>query len=235
MPRIALGLAIAVIIGCGGGSGGGSTSLPDPLVKAINASSDSTALDVVLNETVIANNLGYLQAVAGYSTVAPGDYDVLSMEDGVPETQTAEAFVFSSDRSYLVVASGLASVANPDLEKRLRTTIIQVDRNAPNGNKARLVIFHAYNRAVGLQTPNLDFQNPGNTPQFAVKDIGFAGGSIRDIDSGMQTFVARRSETEFEVTPQVTFDFLPGKIYIAIIAGQEDDLNHPPAISIIQI
>ena len=34
--------------------------------------------------------------------------------------------------------------------------------------------------------------------------------------------MARRNGAEFEITPQVTFTFGPGKIYVAIVGGTED-------------
>lgn len=221
-------IALLIVLGCGG-SGNNVTIAPDPVVGFVNASSNSTAIDALVNETQIGNDVAFrgrspLTAGAlGFQAFEPGEYDFTVQESADPEnTQAIETSTLERDKSYLFVAAGQVTPPNTELEKRLRPIVAEFDRSAPNGGKARLIIVHAYDRAVGFETPPIDFQNPGDNPLFKETNITYAGGRTALIDAGTQTFVARRSGAEFDLTPQATFDFEGGKIYVAIVAGIED-------------
>jgi hypothetical protein len=228
--RIISGLvAIAVVFGCGGANTN-SLQAPDPVVAFINASPDGDALDAFLNNIQLGNNVPYLSssprsgAVTTFRSVEPGDYDVRIEPDGAPENGDVTTQNLTRDTSTLTTAMGLVDPAG-ELNKRLQTFSFQVDRSKPNGEKARLVIVHALIASPGFDTPAIDFRNPDDNPLTNVQNIEFGGNNTALIDSGNQTFVARISGTEFEITPQATFNFGAGKIYAAIVCGIEDEVG----------
>lgn len=234
-------IALLVILGCGG-SNTNDNIPPEPLVTFINASTNSTAIDALLNDTQIANNVPHLGfsptagGVATFSSFEPGEYDVTVVESSDPETQESIVENLTRDAAYLFFAAGLVNPPVIDQDKRLRPVLLQIDRTQPNGDKAAIFIFHAYNRAEGFQTPNLDFRNPGDTPVINEQDIAFAGIKGVLVDAGEQTFVARRNGTEFDVTPPTTFTFGGGKAYVAIIKGIEGGTGtSAPGITFVEI
>lgn len=226
--RIISGLvAIAVVFGCGG-SNTNPLQAPDPLAAFINASPDGTALDAFLNEIQLANNVAYLSssprsgAVTTFRSVEPGEYDVRVEPDGAPENGDVAVQNLNRDTSSLVVAAGLVDPMG-DFNKRLQSFTFQVDRSKPNGEKARLIIFHGWIASAGFDTPAIDFRNPEDNPLTNVQNIEFGGNNTALIDSGNQTFVARINGSEFEITPHATFNFGAGKIYAAVVCGIEDE------------
>lgn len=231
-------LAAAICVaGCGGATSG-VVVLPDPVIRFINVSPNSTGMNMLLNDTLIGNNVPYLGSSASFASIEQGDYDVIVQEksDLTGETQAIEVRQMNRDQDFIGFACGLVTPPNGELDKRLRCAPNTFNRTRPNGDKARLIVFHAYIGAPGIDTPNLDFQNPGDTPRFQTTDIGFGEGRELTVDAGADTFVARRNGTEFEVTPQKTFTFGGGKIYAAIITGVEDAAgNMAPKIVYIEL
>lgn len=228
-------VAVGVVLGCGGG-GSSVSEVPDPVMRFINASPNSTALDAFANEIQLGNNVPYLGSSANFLSMEPGEYDIISQEDANPETQTIETFTTVKDTSLLAVAYGLVTPPNDEFDKRLRVATFSFDRNRPNGDQARLIVVHAYNAAFENFTPQVDFRNPGDNPQINLPAIDFGANRTVLVDAGPQTFVARRTGTEAEVTPQKTFTFQGGKIYAAIISGVEDAVGtQSPQINYIEL
>lgn len=219
-------IALVIVLGCGG-SGNNTTVAPDPLVGFVNASTNSTAIDAWVNDAQIGNDVAFRNvspkagSVLTFLSFEPGEYDFTVQSSTDVQTQAIETNVIERDKSYLFVAAGLVTPPNTEDPKRLRPVVAEFDRTAPNGGKARIVIVHAYDRAEGLETPSIDFQNPGDNPLFKETAITYAGGRGALIDAGTQTFVAKRNGAEFDITPEVTFTFESGKIYVAIVAGIE--------------
>lgn len=242
MKRLALFVALAVIFGCGGGGSNDVQLAPDPYVGFLNASPNSSALDVMVNEFQLGNNVAYLGAspnaagVLTFQSYEPGDYDLSVQENADPETQAVEIGSLARDKSYVLVACGLVVPPSDEFDKRLRPLLFEFDRTKPNGDKARIVIVHSYNRAVGLETPAIDFKNPGDNPTINETNIAFASAKQILVDAGVQTFVARRNGAEFDVTPEATFTFVGGKIYAAIVSGTEGAAGvRAPKITFVEI
>lgn len=212
--------AALFLCGCGGGSG--SSNLPKPVVQFINASPDSVALDLLVDDDTVAAAIAHLGFSPAFVEVEAGDLDLTLQEAGTTLGLVAEVRDFARDKSYVVVAVGLELFGAENL-KRLRIVLIDVDRTVPTGNKSRLLVVHGYNRKVGSDTPDIDFQTPGDNPLFKIPGMTFGSQSSILIDSGAQSFEIRRSGTTSVImTGSFTLD--AGKIYACVVTGIEDEL-----------
>jgi hypothetical protein len=230
MKRIVYGmlvLATAVSVAGCGGSTNSVVVLPDPVVRFINASPNSAGMDMFANDVQVANNVPYLGSNPTFVSTEQGDYDIKVQETSDPtgETQAIEVKQMNRDQDFLAFSCGLVTPPNTEFDKRLRCSMNTFNRTRPNGDKARLIVFNAYVAAPGLDTPSIDFQNPGDTPRFSAGDIPFGEGRELTVDAGPDTFVARRNGTELEIVPQNTFTFGGGKIYAAVVTGIEDSVG----------
>lgn len=233
---IGCGLFVALVLSGCAGQGSTATQIPDPFLRFVNASPNSTALDFMANDLSIANDVAYLGSSPNFTSLEAGEYDVSVEESGNPETQAIETFSVANDQSAVSVAIGLVTPPNDELEKRLRISTFLVNRDRPNGDKARLVVIHAYNALLGNFTPAIDFRNPGDNPQVNLAGLEFGAQQETLLDAGSQTFVARRNGTEGEITAQKTFTFGGGKIYLGIVSGIEDSTGAAiPQITFIEL
>src|SRR5688500_7486064 len=152
-----------LVAGCGGG---GASNLPDPTIRVLNASPDSTLLEFLFNDVIHGSPLAYLTSsptFASYDTQDEPFVDVALRENATTMELWSEVVNLQQDKHFLFLAVGL-EVFGTEFEKRLRLLAVDVNRNAPIGNKARVYVAHAYHRATGFQTPNIDFQTPGDNP-----------------------------------------------------------------------
>jgi hypothetical protein len=226
----------AVIWACGGG-GANSTTTPNPVVRFVNGSPNSVALSASANDVSVGSSVPYLGSAASFVSLEAGEYDILCQEDSDPETQVVEFKEMNRDQDFLLVAIGLVTPPNAELDKRLVCTPFTFNRIKPNGDKAKLIVVNGLNRGIGDSNVAIDFQNPGDTPRFRLPNLGFASaGQELIVDAGSDTLVARRAGSELEVTPQKTFTFEGGKIYLALVSGIEGEVGaKAPAITYIEI
>ena len=243
-----LGTAI-FLTGCGGSTS--TNVLPDPVIRFINASPDST-LDAKLNEVAHATAVPYLSATAGFSTIkfieeVDGGYDCTVIVPGT-ENEVRDAQIFTRDLSYLWIAFGLNN-NNNEQTKRLDQVFFAINREAPIGSKSHLIIFNALAEKDGQENSPIDFQsydpaNPasGDNPQYQKQALVFgaydSNKSNIDIDSGTQTFQARQNGSDAAlVYAQSTFNFVPGKIYLALVSGKvgDSDPAKQPKITFIEL
>ena len=227
-----MGALVALfLVGCGGSGGPG---LPDPVVRVINASPDTTALDFLVDDATIGSAIVPLGSSPDFTVVDPGDRDLVLLENGTTTELVAEVQTFAKDGDYIAVALGLKVFDTEDL-KRLRALLFQVDRTVPNGNKARLYVVHAYNRAAGFLTPNIDFQTRGDNPLFQIANMPFGNNASLTVDSGAQTYEARRAGTT-SVLASTSTTLVAGKIYVCIVGGIEGAASpQEPRITFIEI
>jgi hypothetical protein len=221
LKRVLLGLLLIAglaISGCGGGGGGGS--LPNPTIRFFNGVSDSTSLDFLLDDTVEAPQLGYLASTPNFDSVESKLRDLRVLEDGTTVDLWSETIALEKDKHYLISSIGIENYGTETL-KRVRTLALLIDRTAPNGSRAKLFVIHGYNREAGLETPAIDFQTPGDNPQFSVRNIDYATAKTLDVDAGTLTFQARRNGTE-TVLVSNTVTLGGGKIYAAYVLGVEN-------------
>lgn len=223
--------SLVLFLGCGGSSGGSGT--PDPMVRFYNGCSDSGPLDFYINDDNLAT-LGFDAASAAFEDVNPDELDVILNSAGLQDQIDALLFQFLKDRDYIICALGLENYGSEPL-KRLRLVIQEVNRKFINGNTARLIIFHGYNRETGFETPSVDFQNPGSNPQFKVTDIGFATAKTSTITSGAQNFEVRTAGTE-DVIMTVSKTLDAGKTYAVFILGQENGTgDFTPKVTFVEL
>ena len=226
--------------GCGGS--GGTSSAVKPTMLFINASADTTALDLWLNETILASNFQYLEANADFTPFEfisddDGAYDVVTQDTNTEEVFDSQNRVFELDTDTIIVSVGLQNFGTEFL-KRLQSVFINVNRTAPNGNKARLYVVHALVREAGFTTPQVIFQNPGDNPQFSTGGIDYGSAKDITVDSGPSDWEARRQDADGDViyaTQSTTLD--PGSVYLVMVSGIENDAdpNKQPKITFIKL
>lgn len=221
-----------VLAACGGGGGGSSPN--KPRLRYLNASPDASPLSFSLDGNLRASGIGYLDLSPEFDEEDADSYDLTVKEDGDNPDFDAITASFGDDREYMVFGVGLENFGTETL-KRLRLFVSEVSLTAPNGNKSRIYVLHAFNRATGFDTPNIDLRNPGDNPQYKVENISYGTIGALEIDASTQTFVARRSSSE-SVYVTKTETFVGGGIYIGIVSGVENAVGPTaPAITFIRI
>lgn len=217
--KVGLIAALAVsLVACGGGGGGGGVN--DPRIRYVNASPDTDPVTFSLDNNDRATGVAYLDLSPAFQEEDQNSYDVAVREDGTTPALDAFTAQFGNENEYLVVCVGLKNFGSEPF-KRVRLANLQINLTAPNGNRSRLYVLHAFNREGGLDTPNIDLRNPGDNPQYKVENIAFGSIGMLEIDASTQTFVARRNDSE-SVYATGTFTFSGGGIYLAIVGGIEN-------------
>lgn len=213
-------IAALSMAACGGGGGGGVTN--DPRLLYVNAAADTSPLTFSLDGNNQATGIGY-KDLSPLLEQEQNTYDLAVREDGDNPDFDAIATGFQDDREYIVAAIGLENFGAEPL-KRVRLFTPEINLTAPNGNRARIHVLHAFNRAVGLETPAIDMRNPGDNPQYKVENIGYGSIGALEIDASTQTFVIRRNNSEsVYITNTGTFD--GGGIYLALVSGVEAEVG----------
>lgn len=225
--------AVALAIsGCGGG-GGSLSRLPNPQLMFANMSPDSGSVDFFLDDDGVASNIAF-GSTAPFRSVDPEPQDLSVRNTGVPEEVDVTVTNPQRDRTYLALLFGWADF-DTEFEKRQRLSFIEVDTRFPSSGVARLIVFHGYNRAAGFSTPNIDFQFPGDTPQFRVSNIPYGEARTGTVQAGTHTFEARRSGTE-NVYASTNQTVGSSSIYLVFVTGVEDGTgNLAPAIRFVSI
>ena len=233
--KAALAAVVAVsLVACGGSGGGSGSGVNDPRIRYVNASPDVSPVTFTLDGDVKATGIAYLGMSPNFAEEKQDSYDVAVHEDGANPELDAIAANFSNDTEYIVACVGLENFGT-EFIKRLRLRSLAIDLTIPNGNRSRLYVLHAFNRSVGLDTPNIDLRNPGDNPQYKVENIDFGNIGTLEIDASTQTFVARRSESE-SIYATNTGTFAPGGIYLVIVGGIEGEVGvQAPGIEFIKL
>lgn len=236
--RLGLFIGVACLafaaIGCGG-SGSSGTGVPDPSVAFVNGLSDSTAVDFSLNETNKATSVAFPTVSGAFISTSADTYDVGFREHGQTGDLDTTVQALAKNHDYVVIAAGLENYGS-EPNKRARVDVLDIDRTAPNGNKAKLIVVHDFSRATGYETPSVDFKNPGDTPQYTTGAIAFAASSTLTVDSGSQTFEVRRDGTEEIYVAGKTVTLTAGKVYVVLISGVEAGTgNQTPDFKLIEI
>lgn len=219
-----VGLVVAaavMLVGCGGNSGG--STLSDPLVQFRNASTDAGNLQFRIDDTVRASG-DYLGGPAEYIRLTPSTdpdgFDFSIHDGGTGADLVRIAQPLAQDSNTFFVVHGLRTVAAGDDAKRLRLSQFNVNRQRPNGNRARLIVFHGFERPAGLATPSLVLKAPGENTPFQTGAIETGGTQSIDVDSGTSIWEVKRSDGDAVYVSQST-TLVPGGIYVVLISGVE--------------
>lgn len=238
-PLFAVAVACLALSGCGGGSSGGPPTGKDPIGIFVNASENSGTVLFALNDEAKSGNLAGLKLSAPvqfpFVDAAEGGYDVSLESTDRSDVFDAESRVFDRDASTLVMAFGLRDFGTEDA-KRLRIGFFGADRTAPVGNRARLIVLHAYNLRAGFQTPNINFlsadpSDPDNldNPQFSLSDIPYGQARVITVDvdpvaSNALLWVVKRNDADARLSQAVRPNpaLKAGSIYLVVVSGLED-------------
>ena len=229
--RVALCVCVLAILMVGCGGGGGGITADSPTVFLVNASPDSAALDFLLNEDVRGLDFQYLETGSDFETIpfisdADGAYDLIIRDNVTNEEYDVENRVFDNSTHSAIITVGIQGFVTGEEIKRLRSIVVGIDRAAPNGNKARLYIVHAFVRETGSSTPLILFQNAGENPQFATGGIDFASSASLTVDSGTMDWVAKRQDADSPVIyAQATETLDAGAVYLVLVSGIENDAD----------
>lgn len=226
-------LTLLTLSACGGGGGG---SADNPVIMFVNSSADANGLDFKMNDTVEASNLSFLATTPDFEEFEFKGADVdgwdVSLHLNVDDTEIdRQAIIFPTNSDTLVIAHGIKNFAVGEEIKRLRFTPISANRLQPNGNKARLIIFHGFERSLGNTTPAVEFRNPTETPLNNTGSINPGASATLLVDSGSQDWEIRRAGASgvFATKTQI---LQSGKVYLVLLSGIEDDPTPSKQVSI---
>lgn len=218
--------ALFLLFGCGGSGGSSDTR---PTVLFINASADAGDLDFRLDDSAFATGLAYTVTNASLSAIDYKGPDVdgwdvsLHTNPGNAEIDR-QAIVFNRDTDNLVIAHGILNFPAGEPLKRLRFNTFTFDRKSPNGNKAKLIVYHALELGTGLTTPQIVFKSPGQNSLYTTPAIDPGGNAVITVDSGSQTFDVQRQGTD-GVFVTVTQNLKAGAVYLVLVSGIDQDPN----------
>lgn len=230
--------AVAVVAGCGG-SGGGVPVGKDPFVIFVNGSSNAGSVLFSLNDEPKGGNLAPLKSSAPiqveFVSDTDGGYDVAVESTDRSDIFDSQVNTFERDTSTIVAAFGLKDFGTED-EKRLRLAILSVERTAPTGNRARLIVLHGYNLRNGFSTPAINFlsANPADpdnldNPQFSLTNIAYGTVSSITVDvdpnpANHLVWVVRREDAEARLSTPIAPNpaLKAGGIYLVVVSGLED-------------
>ncbi len=222
-----------VLTGCGGGGG---DSAPKPELFFVNASPDAGALQLRLDDNVTVANIDYLGRSTSFFEVdfrGPDveGYDVSIHEQASPNLELQRITqVFQNNTDNIVLVHGLRTFGAEDL-KRLRIATFPVNRKLVNGNRARLIVVHAFEDKSGFGTPSMVFKTPGDNAQFQTGTVNVGANTTLEVDSGTAVWEVRRAGTEFVyATASLAFD--PGGVYLIVVSGVEGSVDNSKDVKI---
>lgn len=226
VKRLSLLAIFASLLLVGGCGGGGASSNTKPHVLFINASADAGAVDFRLDDDAQATNLSYAVSNGAFADIDYRGPEVdgwdVSLHINASGTEIdREAIIFGQDVDNIIIAHGIRNFGTEQL-KRLRFSNFAVDLTRPNGNKAKLIVFHGFELEAGSDTPQVTFKTPGDNALFTTPAIDPGSNSVLNTDSGNLTFEARRSGTQGIYTT-VTKNLKAGGVYLVLISGIEND------------
>lgn len=224
LSLLAIVALLFMMIGCGGG--GGSTDTR-PTVLFVNASADAGNLDFRMDDSGFATGLVYAVSAATLSTIDFKGPDVdgwdVSLHTNPGGTEIdRQAIVFNQNTDNLIIAHGIRNYPAGEPLKRLRFNTFTFDRKSPNGNKAKLIIYHGLELGPGLSTPQVVFKSPGQNSLYTTPPIDPGGNAVITVDSGNQTFDVQRQGTD-GVFVTVTQSLQAGSVYLVLISGIDQD------------
>lgn len=216
----AAGVCLAAF-GCGGG-GGEVTG--DFFLRFTNNVVDLPGgVDLNLDQEPYAVNLGYGGSTPTYDNLTTReDLHFLDLyRAGTRNIVDSLVEVPRLDQSHHIVAIGAADAGAQ--QPLARMVVVNVNRNRPSSNNARLVVLNGFVRIPGRQSPNVDLLRSGRiAPEIA--DLAFGDFKEFLLAAGTYDFEVRiaglMSGTLFTKNG-VTVE--GGKVYLVVIRGLEGE------------
>lgn len=240
--------ALIILAGCGGGGDSRSSGLPDPEIRFLNitlppvGSTPGTdpGLDIVLSsqnnpEAVRRNGILFGEMSPNFQEIdfieeSDGAYDTSIRKSGQIGEFDREYSPFQKNTDTLIMGMGLQDSGGEN-RKRARVLFVQIDRKAPTGN-CRIYFLNAFLRSPGLDTPsvtlqNIDLGDPNSieNPSFKIQNVEYAALKSESLPPGPLTLIVRRNfdagSGALVEYARTNFNFEAGKVYFAVITGQE--------------
>lgn len=209
---------IAIGLGaCGGGGAAGSIKFSHRFTNVI---ADLGGLDFYVDDVLKAPNLAFGGSSAYEKITDSARTEFIDVNDaGTSNVLDSIEVDRVNDQSINVFALGLATPGSQ--QPGLRLLPVTVNRIAPSGNNARVIVVHGFIRDVGFPTPNIDLHR---TPDIIeVSDLPFGESGSFLVSAGTYDFTVRITGIEDSV-----LIFKPGvviqgnKVYVMILQGIEN-------------
>lgn len=194
LPRLFLALILLSVLACGGSgsssNSGGSRPRPqntgDALVRLINASPASGALDLLIRGKSVAENIGYLED-SGYENINSGNASFTVRDTGAFTTIEDSTRSFTLKKQYSIFAFGS--------QGDRKVQIVEDDNDEPRSGRVRVRFVNAEFISKGV---DVYIVAPGDDIQFtepAYPNVGKE--KVTDyLESDEGTFVVRVTEKD---------------------------------------
>jgi hypothetical protein len=193
-------------------------------VRVVHASPDAPAVDVWVNDSIIAFSNAPFKGITAYSALDPATYNFKVVPTGATEPVVIEAdLTLEADTDYTVVAVGQLANIEP---------LVLVDNNsAPAAGKAHVRFVHA-----SPDAPAVDIAVQGGPVLFS--NVSFKGvGDYLPVDAGTYDLEVRLAGTEtvaLSVPGVALTDQNVYTIFAMGLAGGEPALEAVPSIDSVQ-
>ncbi|WP_028456054.1 DUF4397 domain-containing protein [Chitinilyticum litopenaei] len=174
-------------------------------VRAIHASPDAPAVDVVASGSVLFPNVSFFAASA-YANVPAASYDVALNLAGTATSALSQNLAVAAGKHYSVFAVGLAA-GTPALQY----LVAEDDRMAPASGKAKVRVVHA-----SPDAPAVDVAANGSN---VLTNVAFpAVSAYLEVPAGAYTFDVKPAGSA-SVVKSATVTLEAGKIYTVVARG----------------
>ncbi len=187
----------------------GGNAIPDPeraRVRAVHASPDAPAVDILVNGGVAFANVPF-RAISDYALLPPGTYNIQVVPAGATTPVVIDANVtVAAGKDYTVAATGqLASIA---------PLVLVDDNSAPAAGNAHVRFIH-----LSPNAPAVDIAVAGGGPVIFANVAFGEVGTYTPVPAGTYNLEVRLAGTTTVVLPIPGVTLAAGKVYTAYAFG----------------
>lgn len=191
----------------------GGNAIPDPeraRVRAVHASPDAPAVDILVNGGVAFANVPF-RAISDYAMLPPGTYNIQVVPAGATTPVVIDADVtVEAGKDYTVAATGLLASIAP--------LVLVDDNSAPATGNAHVRFIH-----LSPDAPAVDIAVAGGGPVI-FGNVAFGGvGAYTPVPAGTYDLEVRLAGTATVVLPLPGIALATGKVYTAYAFGLVGD------------